>query len=490
MASGLHISGIVNVAMSIAATAAATRNFGNGLIVGPSSPIDTTERIRIYYGSDEVAADFDSTSLEYKAAVAYFSQSPKPQFVYIGRWAKTATSGILRGGVLQAAEMLMANFTAITDGSMDIDVDGTTVNVTGLDFSAALNLNGVAAILSTAITGASVVWDASSFRFFVESDSTGATSSIGYATAGATGTDVSALFKLTSATASAPTVGIAAESLLACMQALVNVSNSWYSAIVQGDVDTADFLAAAQYVESLSVKRMLGKTIKSSTALDATNTSDLPSLLHAAGLSQTYLQYSADETAAASFFGRAAVVDFEGEDTTITMKFKVEPGVIPETLTETQAATLKSKRVNVYVNYDNDTAIVQEGVVVGGRFFDEVHGLDWLQNSLQTNVYNVLYTSKKVPQTNAGMNRIATAMVKSCKQAVRNGLVAPGEWTGPNVGSLKTGDTLTSGYYIHVPLVEDQSQSDREARKSVSFVIALKLAGAVHSVLLTVEVNR
>jgi hypothetical protein len=31
--------------------------------------------------------------------------------------------------------------------------------------------------------------------------------------------------------------------------------------------------------------------------------------------------------------------------------------------------------------------------MANGDFFDERHGLDWLQNYVQTNLYNLLYTS-------------------------------------------------------------------------------------------------
>ncbi len=41
--------------------------------------------------------------------------------------------------------------------------------------------------------------------------------------------------------------------------------------------------------------------------------------------------------------------------------------------------------------------------MANGDFFDERHGLDWLQNYVQNNLYNLLYTSTtKVPQTDPG----------------------------------------------------------------------------------------
>ncbi len=136
------------------------------------------------------------------------------------------------------------------------------------------------------------------------------------------------------------------------------------------------------------------------------------------------------------------------------MKFKQEPGVVAEFLTESQAQTLTNKNCNVFINYQNSTAIIQQGVMVNGFFFDEVHGLDWLANAVQTNVYNLLYQSPtKIPQ-------------------------------------LHPGDTLTLGYYVFAPPVATQAQADREARKSVPIQVALKLAGAIHFANVIMNVNR
>jgi hypothetical protein len=190
-------------------------------------------------------------------------------------------------------------------------------------------------------------------------------------------------------------------------------------------------------------------------------------------------------------FGRAFTVNFNGNKTAITLKFKQEPGISAESITESQAAALKAKNCNVFANYSNDTAIIQEGVMANGYFFDEVHGLDWLQNDLQTAVYNLLYTSQtKVPQTNAGINRILATLESRLDQAVANGLLAPGQWGGPDVGALVAGQYLTKGYYLYAPSVDSQSQADREARKAPVIQVAVKLAGAVHFVDVIVNVNR
>ncbi len=190
-------------------------------------------------------------------------------------------------------------------------------------------------------------------------------------------------------------------------------------------------------------------------------------------------------------FGRAFTVNFEANKTAITLKFKQEPGVTAETLTETQAATLAAKNCNVFVNYANGAAIIQQGTMVNGYFFDEVHGTDWLQDRIQNDCFNlVLQSATKIPQTDEGNHLFVTTIEASCQQGVNNGLLAPGVWNADGFGQLQRGQTLTKGYYVYAPLVASQSQADREARKSVPFQVAAKLAGAVHSANIIVNVNR
>ena len=173
------------------------------------------------------------------------------------------------------------------------------------------------------------------------------------------------------------------------------------------------------------------------------------------------------------------------------MKFKQEPSVIPETLTETQAAALTAKNCNVFVNYNNSTAILQQGTMASGLFFDEIHGVDWFQNQVQTDVYNLLYSSAtKIPLTDAGVSVIATTVAQDCQMAVNNGFAAPGTWTGPAIGAIVTGQTLTTGYYVYQPPVSTLTPAQRQARQAPTIQVALKLAGAVHFASIVVSVNQ
>lgn len=371
MAQGLPVSNVVNVDVIMAATAATGRNFGSLLILGTSTVIPVSERIRLYTGSEEIGTDFGEDSPEYEAALIYFSQSPAPTQVYVGRWAKT------------------------------------------LD--------------------------------------TGETGSV--------------------------------ETLAQAITAVLQYTN-WYGLGIADDEDltAAEITDTAAAIQASSLSRVFAVTSDDSGIIDSASTTDIASTLKAAGYGRTFVQYSTkSKYAALSAFGRAFTVNFNGNNTTLTLKFKTEPGVTYETLTSAQAAAIDSKNANVYVYYANDTAILQQGVMSNGDFFDERHGLDWLQNYVQTNLYNLLYTSTtKIPQTEAGITRLLSNVEQSLDQAVSNGLVAAGVWDGGNIGEITAGDTLTKGYYVYAQPLSSQAQADREARKSPLIQAAIKLAGAVH----------
>jgi len=163
--------------------------------------------------------------------------------------------------------------------------------------------------------------------------------------------------------------------------------------------------------------------------------------------------------------------------------FKVLPGITASVLSATQATGLASNNCNYYTSFGNQladdaVAMYANGVMADGTFMDEVVGLAWLQNSIQTAVFNYLYQSPtKIPQTNEGVSGIVQVVEQELEQAVRNGLAAPGQVTVNNKAVF-----LNTGYRVVAGNVEDQTQADRELRKAPPINFILKGAGAIHGV--------
>lgn len=599
----LPVSRLVRVSVNLSPLAAATRSFGIlNQMTDQDGVINGLERFRTYASADAVALDFGSTAPVTLGAQLYFSQVPKPAQMMVSRWIRVATAAELDGGVLTAGQQSMANFNPVTSGGFQVTVDGVVKSLTGLDFSAAANLNAVAGIIDTALTGASCTWNGSSF--VIKSDTTGTgvkasgtitftgqpapadtitiggtvvtfvasgptgnqvligataaatatnlntflsastdsnislctysvsglvvtvtyklvglagnsftlaesaanltvsgatlaggvvSSSVTFATAPVSGTDISALLKLTSSLALPLVPAYAAETPVEAVAIMANLSANWYGLMFAASVMPTDNqnISVAAFIESLSLKRMFGVTITDTSVLSSVVTTDLASQLKALNYKQTFCQYSANYLAAASLFGRAFSVNFNANRSTITLMYKQEPGIVAENLTTSQADVLKFKRCNVFVQYVNDTAIIQYGVMSGQAYIDETHGLDWFQNAVETACYNLMYTSTtKIPQTDSGVNQFVTAIANVCDAAVNNGLAAPGQWNASGFGELKQGDYLKEGYYIYAPPIASQSQSDRDARVSPPIQVALKLAGAIQELDVLVNVNR
>ncbi|AOZ06699.1 DUF3383 domain-containing protein [Cupriavidus malaysiensis] len=605
MPNTLPVSRLINVTINMSPQAAQGANLNTALILGASSVIDPGERFRAYASAAAVATDFGLSAPEYQAAALYFNQTPQPQSLLVGRWAKTATSAKLKGGLLAAAAQAMANWTVISNGGFNVTVDGTLKTVTGLDFTAQTNLNGVASVISTALgAAASCVWNANYSRFEVTSASAGAgtaaggtitltgnpaandtvtiggtvvtfvsanptanqvllgttaaqtaanlqaflqasadvnlskarysttlgvvtvtygalgtagnsftlaksstnitlsgatlsggvnASTITYATSPAVGTDVSALLGLTTGVASAPVNGVAAEQPVDAVNAMVTNFGRQFLGITFADttVTNTQHLAVAAFVEA-DQAHLYAVTSQEAAAVDPTQTTDIGYLLKQLGYKYSFPQWSSTSPyAAASLLGRLLTVNFNSNRTTITLAYKTEPGVVAESLNTTQANALDAKNYNYYVNYDNSTSIIQNGVTPSGIFIDSIYNAIWFRNRVQTDLYNALYTSPtKIPQTDAGNQTLSATMETSCAAAVTNGYLAAGVWNQAGFGALNQGDTLSKGYYIYTPPISSQSTSDRQARKSVPFQIAALEAGAIHSISLTVNVQR
>lgn len=611
----LNVSRLIQVTVNLGAIPAVGRAFNCLCIAGDSAVISGAQRIIGPLTSLEAVASagFSLTSPEYLAAELYYGQSPKPTNLMIGRWLATATSGFNLGGIQSPTQQVLSNWTAITSGGFKVAIDGgAATNVASLNFSSVTNLNGVASVISTGLTSASLAavctWNGSAF--VITSNSTGpgaqasgtitfsanptandtvtvngtavtfvgsspignqvvigandtitlanlltflqqstdtnisqatysavglvitvldktagvggnsftlaksssalavsgadlsggtAPSSVSYAIAPTSGTDISAMLALTSATSQALVAGFAAESPAACTQALATASTLWYGLMFSAtaSITISQSLAVSSLIEGLTVTRFHGVSTSDANTLSSLVSNDLASLMKASAYKHSMIQYSSTTPhCIASMFGRMFSVDFNAQNSTIELMWKQEPGVVAENLTDTTANALQGKNCNVYTGYDNDTSIIQYGVCSSGDFIDQIWGLDWFQNAVQTSVYNLFYTATtKIPQTDAGQNQLENAIAQVCGNqpggAVWNGLAGPGTWNDSTVfGTLQPGQYLPLGYYLFAPSVELQSESDRAARLAPPTQIALKMAGAFQEADVIVTVNR
>jgi hypothetical protein len=271
----------------------------------------------------------------------------------------------------------------------------------------------------------------------------------------------------------------------------INFGQLWYGLMFTA-ISDAGHLEVASFIESTTNKHTYWVSSQEAGIISPVSTTDIASELKALGVNRTAVQYSSNSPyAIASLCAKALTVDYNGNNTVIDTMYKQEPLVVAETLNVNQLNALEAKNCNVFVAYNNNTAIIEKGNMSSGTPIDIVTGTDWLALAIQNAVYNLLYLSPtKIPQTDAGNNLIVGTIMGVLSQARTNGLLAPGVWTSNGFGALSNGDFLSTGFYVYAPPVATQNIADRSARKSVTFQIAAKLAGAIRTVDILINVNR
>jgi hypothetical protein len=172
----LALSNLVDITVSVSPSAVVAPTFNQGLFVGPSTTISSyglNPRLRQYPNTTAMLADgFTATDPEFIAAQIYFSQTPAPQFIWIGRQDLTAIGSAIpdgrtvQDGVMSTAASsaylvsATAAFTA-ADVGKDITIVGAGAGAIDLVTTIASVINSFVAVLAadcaTSVTAAVVV---------------------------------------------------------------------------------------------------------------------------------------------------------------------------------------------------------------------------------------------------------------------------------------------------------------------------------------------
>lgn len=376
MPTTLPISPIVDVSVSLTASSTVRIGFNIGLIIGSTTIISPATRIKEYTSVNAVLADgFTTASDEYKAALLYFSQSPAPKKLYIGRWDKTGAE-------------------------------------------------------------------------------------------------------------------TAVQAVTACRSA----NSEWYAFTVIG-ATKSEILAIAAYVETATPSTVHFFTTADADVLAGTVGNVIESV-NSLGYKRSHGEYSVDGLYAVSgIMGVAMGLNTGTANSASTLAYKKIVGRNTVSLTEAQVNYILGKKGNVFINRGNTYNVYQQGTMADGTSFDSILGRDMLVNDLQQAVMDLLTGVNKIPQTDDGVARIVNSLSKACDKARGIGFIESGIWTSgtltDNKGNaiIENGSAIPTGYIVYAESIANQSVADRQARKSPPIYIAIKEAGAIEFVNITVIVN-
>ena len=411
----------------------------------------------------------------------------------------TEVSGPFTG---EHADELGLGTVEITTGVDGIGAGSLTwqgYTISGLDFTGAASYDDVANIVQTALRAVTASGRADLRSASVEYDPADFfRASLGFRTNG----DPYPIngFKVDVAQGAASALGLdnasggsidpghASETIGEAMDAISGLDDGWYFVTVDSGITTgADLLSLSRWVQAKV--HMLALDVVDEGVLTPNESTSLAAQLSALEQQRTFLVWSRTrDNKALSLAGRLSSVNFDGQNTLITPKFKSLPRTVSDIVTAAQKKELDRKWVGYYTRFGPD-AIFAEGWTQSGDWIDVRYWLDWIISAIQDEVYNLLRQHPtRVPQTAEGLASIEAAIERVCEAGRRNGGLAPGRVSEAVAHNIRLAINnpdfdgfLTRGYLVVVGSIADQLEQDRNARKAPPARVWITGSGAMHS---------
>ena len=451
----LNLSNIVDITVTVSPSAVTANQFNQGLFIGPSTVIPSygaNSRLRQYTSTTDMLTDgFTINEPEVIAAGIYFSQSPAPQFIWIGRQDATAIS---------TATITVAGTGWAVNDEFNIVASGGSYGVGKVTAAA----SGIPSAISIVTQGT------------------------GYSVEAATTTAISP------STGTALTLSITAvgESLLQAAVACRAASNIWYGLAVNNPADN-DNLVISEWADPLWQSTRYypwSNTVGIVNATPANIALELKALnLRVLGTYSTTQGglYPNNIYAAAAVMGVEMGLNTGLGGSFFTTAHKQLAGIAPEPLTQTQYTNILAAKFNAYCDF-SPYELYEPGFMSNGAPSFLWINLAVLVQNLMLNELGVLEANPAVPQTNSGEHLLIQAAEAACQNSQNIGFLADGIWKGQTISipgvSLTYGQAIPGGFLVQAQPYSVQSQNDRAAGKAMPLYIAVTSSGAVQSLLI------
>lgn len=488
--SNLGIDNVISISLTSNPSGLSSANIAALALFSNETP-NFVDEYKTYLNAKEVEDDFGTASLTAKMAQVIFSQSPnilsaRGELIVVPMAHTNATNGSFETADISAN---VARILAVTDGEFRIKLNDATIDVTGLNFSNAADIDDIATIIKRKLLDCFITAQINSTSgaktLIFESKKYGADSTIAFsAVPGGAGTDLTGADYLNTAAGSA-TAGTNSSGE-ALGTAIARVEDKVYFA---GILDTL-------LIEETAIK----------AASDAVNARDKV-WYHPIFSEQEVVGVGADISAAeekktrlilytdsiedgqklcAGYASLLHAVNYNGSATTKSMHLKTITGITADSgINQTVLGKCDAAGIDCYGSIGG-LSVVLCSEAAPNDFSDNVVNDLWFKLALQIAGFNYLRTTDtKVIQTEQGINGLKGAYEKVCKLGVANNALGVGlSWnsatTFGNPDDLRRNIT-DKGYYIYSIPIAQQLQADRNQRRAPLIQIAAKRAGAIHS---------
>lgn len=377
----------------------------------------------------DVSAYFGALSTEATRAAIYFAgydgSSIKPANILFHRYPTAAAASYLRGGDVSA--LTLTELQALT-GTLTISVNGSNKTSSSISLAAATSFSNAATIIAAAFTspGFVVSYDSISGGFLFTNSTTGASSTIGFAS----GT-LAAGLKLTSATGAVTSQGADTAVPGTAMDAVVALTQDFVSFSTTFEPVDADKLLFAAWVDAQNSRYLYVGWDDNSAATTNGDTTSFGSQVRDNGLGGVAPVYDPNNggDVAAFVMGAIASIDFTAENGRATLAFRtgsVNPGVTNATI----ANNLKANGYNFVGRYA--TANDQFVFLYPGQCSGDFDWIDsyicqvWMNNAFQLALMNLLTGTGQIPYNAEGYALIEASLRGVVDSALSFGAIRAG----------------------------------------------------------------
>jgi hypothetical protein len=446
-----------------------------------TNPLVPTDTVIEFTSAEEVGDWFGYTSEEYKRAAFYFGwiskNITKARKISFYRRADEGAEASIYGG---SGAQVLADWQDITNGSFTIRTGTISVPVdaefTGVDFSAAVSLSGVASILQTEIRAfdaadfwalSTVVWDSTGKRFVWTAGDT--TDSIVEVIPGAVGTNIVTMMRWSLSSAAQWSNGLAPQSVTEMLYKSADVSNNFGSFCFMQDITVAQAIEAAEWTQGQNIRYIFSL----SSNVDG---SDNPMCDYVnAGIGAyggVALSLNANSNEYISLFPMMilAATDYSRRASVQNYMFQVDDRLTPTVLTTAYSDSADAARFNYYGQTQQAGQKInfyQRGVLCGmpasprdmNIFANEM----WLKDAATVAIMELFMNLARISANSAGRSKIFTALQDVIDRALFNGTISVGkplDSVQKQYITEQTGDQLAwyavqnIGYWLDVVIVK------------------------------------
>lgn len=439
-----------------------------------------------YSNADAVGNDYGTTSDKYKFAQIYFNgftgSTVKPSALFISKYSAVASAAKLTGASLRS--MSLDRLKAIT-GAISVTIDGVLKTGT-VNLSAATSFSNAATLIATALTAA-VTFDTQLQSFVIASGTTGATSSISFATGAAA--EALALTELTGAQLDNVTT---VDTATTAMKRLTNYTLNLSTIVVETSTALDDDIQKeiATWVSLQNHRYWLVKYGEEPTALIANNTTNFAGWVAENNVADVTCVYGTFKHAALCA-GYAASLNFSELNGRTTMDFRSTSTLAPSVTGVDDANALESNGYAYYGAFAtaNDRFIFLRNSIVSGEFkwVDAYLNQIYFNSQLQLAQITGLIANKSIPYNEVGKSKVRASAQDPINEMLNFGGIQTGVALSEQQKSIINNEAgvdaatiiFNQGYYL---MIRDATAQVRAARGSFPIKLWYTDGGSVHSI--------